>query len=403
MRERFEVVGQVGFTAAAVFVATLGVVVLDVRAAKAGDGPARVTLLRTPHGGIQPQATVDASGAIHLVAFKGDPAAGDIFYTRLDPGADTFTPPVPVNSQPGSAVAKGTIRGAQIAIGRGGRVHVAWNGSGQARPENPNGGTPMLYSRSDPARSAFEPQRNLMQRTSTLDGGGTIAADGKGRVLVAWHARPLDALQGESNRRMFVARSDDDGVTFSPESPAVETETGACACCGTRALLTPSGTAYMLFRAATRGTHRDMTLLASRDRGGHFEAKRVDEWALNMCPMSSSSLAEGPSGVLAAWETQGQVYVARIDPETGAFSIPVHPRGSGGNRKHPSVAVNRRGDYVVAWAEDTSFLRGGSLAWRVHDPSGKPIGETGRLDGGIPLFSLPTAVARPDGSFTIIH
>jgi hypothetical protein len=368
-------------------------------------GSGRVTLLRTPHSGIQPQAVAGTDGSIHLVFFHGEPAAGDVSYARLEPRAQRFTAPVRVNSQPGSAVAIGTIRGAQLALGRGDRVHVAWNGSMKARPQNPNGGTPMLYSRSSPDRASFEPQRDLMRRSSVLDGGGTVAADGAGHVLVAWQARPLGAPAGEVNRRMFVARSDDDGATFDPEVPAVEEDTGACPCCGTRALLTPEGAAYILFRAATSGSDRDMILLSSRDRGRHFQATRAHPWRLNMCPMSSEALAAaGPnSGIVAAWETQGQVFVTRIDPRTGAPNPPVHPRGSGGNRKHPAVAVNSRGEWLVAWAEDTSFQHGGSLAWRVFDPSGKATPEAGRVEGGIPTHSLPTAVALPDNSFVVIH
>jgi hypothetical protein len=34
-----------------------------------------------------------------------------------------------VNHIDGSAIATGTVRGAQIAVGAKGRVHVAWNGS----------------------------------------------------------------------------------------------------------------------------------------------------------------------------------------------------------------------------------------------------------------------------------
>jgi hypothetical protein len=362
-----------------------------------------VALWRTPGGGIQPQAVADDAGAIHLVFLHGDPGAGDVSYARLEPGARAFTMPVRVNRQPGSAVALGTIRGAQLALGRGGRVHVAWNGSMQARPENPLGGTPMLYSRSDPARTSFEPERNLMRRSSLLDGGGTVAADGSGHVLVAWQARPAGAAAGESNRRMFVARSDDDGATFAPEAPAVDQDTGACPCCGTRALLAPGGAAYLLFRAATSGTDRDMLLLTSRDRGDHFEALRLHPWRLSTCPMSSASIAADGSGVVAVWETQGQIYWARLDPKTGAPTPPVHPRGSGGNRKHPAVAVNARGESLVAWAEDTSFHRGGSLAWRVFDASGKPTNDAGRVEGGIPTHSLPTAVALPDGTFAVIH
>src|SRR4051794_40933055 len=89
---------------------------------KSGGG---VTLLETPDGGIQPQAAIDARGTIHLVYFKGDPAAGDLFYVRREPGKDDFTAPIRVNSQPGSAIAIGTIRGGQLALGKGGRIHVA--------------------------------------------------------------------------------------------------------------------------------------------------------------------------------------------------------------------------------------------------------------------------------------
>jgi hypothetical protein len=54
-----------------------------------------------------------------------------------------------VNSQPESAIAAGTIRGAQLAIGKAGRVHVAWNGSQNAEPVgplNPDSGKPGALS-----------------------------------------------------------------------------------------------------------------------------------------------------------------------------------------------------------------------------------------------------------------
>ncbi len=146
-----------------------------------------MTILKTPDGGIQPQAAIDEQGVIYLIYFKGDPAGGDLFYTHCEPDADRFARPVRVNSQPGSAIAIGTIRGGQIVLGREGRIHVAWNGANGAQPRNPFGGSPMLYTRSKERGTTFEPQRNLMQRTSALDGGGTIAADREGNVHVAWH------------------------------------------------------------------------------------------------------------------------------------------------------------------------------------------------------------------------
>ncbi len=365
---------------------------------------ARVHLVKTPDGGIQPQAVVDGRGAVHLVYFKGEPGGGDIYYARLEPGKETFTPAIRVNRRPGSAIAIGTIRGAQIALGRRGRVHVAWNGSDKAEPKNPFGSTPMLYTRSDEEGKAFEPERNVMLKTSELDGGGTVASDQEGNVYVAWHARSEDAADGEAGRRMWVARSEDDGASFSAEEPAFEKATGACGCCGTKALADRGGTVYVLYRAATQNVGRDIYLLSSRDHGRSFDGVLVHPWKQNACPMSSTSLAPGEGGVLAAWETNQQVFFARVDPGTSKFSTPVSPPGiGGGGRKHPAVAGNAAGASILVWAEGTAWQRGGSLVWQVFDQAGRPTGENGRVDDGIPVWGLPTVVARSDGSFLIVH
>ena len=378
-------------------------VIAIVSPARAADPVGSVTILKAPEGGIQPQAAIDGEGVIHLIHFRGDPAGGDLFYSRFEVGRDHPSDPIRVNSQPGAAVAAGTIRGGQIALGRGGRVHVAWNGSRRARPENPIEGVPMLYTRLDPNSGRFEPQRNLMRRTSGLDGGGTVAADREGNVYVGWHGREPSAPEGEAGRRFYLARSDDDGATFAPERPTFERSTGACACCGTRAFVDGKGVLHALYRAATDVTERDTILLRSRDRGRSFDGLVLDPWTIGTCPMSSMAMAEGPEGVvIAAWETEGQIFFCRIDPESGEPSHPISPPGEGG-RKHPSVAVNARGETILVWAEGTGWKRGGALAWQVFDPSGRPTAGSGRIAGGIPTWGLATVVARPDGGFAIIH
>jgi hypothetical protein len=236
-----------------------------------------VTLLQTPDGGIQPQAVRDARGVVHLIYYRGDPGGGDIFYVRREPRKASFSAPIRVNSVPGSAIAAGTIRGAQLALGKGGRLHVAWNGGDKAAPNRLDGGAPMLYTRLNDAGTAFEPQRNLMQRTRHLDGGGTVAADAAGNVYVAWHGHDASA-DGEQGRRLWIARSRDDGKTFSPEAPAFAEPTGACACCGSRAFADREGTVYVLYRSASTNVDRDMYLLVSRDRGNRFSGERIHTW-----------------------------------------------------------------------------------------------------------------------------
>src|SRR5207244_12429124 len=116
------------------------------------------------------------------------------------------------------------------------------------------------------AGTAFEPQRNPMQLTWGLDGGGSVAADAAGSVYVAWHGQEGSG-QGEQTRRLYVARSKDDGKSFSPEAPAYEQATGACGCCGARAFADRSGTLYVLYRSATEQVHRAIYLVVSPDLG----------------------------------------------------------------------------------------------------------------------------------------
>src|SRR5205809_750348 len=164
----------------------------------------RVTLVRTPDRGIQPQAAVDSQGVVHLIYYKGDAGGGNVFYVRQEAGQDTFSKPLPVNSHSGNAIAAGTIRGAQLAIGKNGRVHVAWNGGKGAGSLSIDGlkVTPLLYTRLNDAATAFEEERNL-NRFYGLDGGGSVAADPKGNVYVVWHAVSPGA-SNEAGRVVYV-------------------------------------------------------------------------------------------------------------------------------------------------------------------------------------------------------
>lgn len=362
-----------------------------------------VEVVRTPNGGYQPQAAVDARSNLHVVYLKGNPKEADIFYVHRDAGKDAWSSPIRVNSEAGTAVAVGTIRGAQLALGKSGRVHVVWFGSSAASQKAAGGGAPLLYARLQDGGTAFESQRNLMQSTTGLDGGASVAADAAGNVYAFWHAQPGGSSSGEANRKAWVARSKDEGKTFARESPAITELTGACACCSTKAFADSRGTLFGLFRSATGGVDRDTFLLTSRTQGQSFSAVRVDPWRLNSCPMSSYSLAETSAGILAAWETRGQVLWAHIEPATSTVSTAIAAPGSPQGRKHPSVAGNARGETLLAWTEGTGWERGGALAWQVFDKDNRPTAEKGRLEGGIPVWGLAPVVSRPDGGFTILH
>ena len=107
---------------------------------------------------------------------------------------------------------------------------------------------------------------------------------------------------------------------------------------------------------------------------------------------------------LAAWETEGQTFFARI--ENGAPTTPVASPGKSGRQRHPTLAANGR-EVLLAWTEGMGWNKGGSLAWQVYDANDRPAmnaksAEYGRADG-VPVWSLISAVALPDGRFAIVY
>lgn len=366
-----------------------------------------VELVRVPDGGVQPEIVVDDAGVVHMVYLAGEAAAANVFYVHSADAGRTFSRPVRVNSQEGSAIAIGTIRGAQIAAGRDGRVHVAWNGSSSALPKAPvnpetkRPGTPMLYARSTPGGMAFEPQRNVITRTTNLDGGGSIAADDRGGVYVAWHAHPASGKGGEQARRVWLARSPDDGATFGEEQPVSDPATGVCGCCALRLFAAPTGDLHVLYRSATDLVHRDVYSLVSHDRGRTFTGGRVHGWEVGACPMTSMALAAGKR-LWQAWETEGQVYFSRVDAAGPPNAVPVTGSGESSRRKHPRLGIVPTGTLMLAWTEGAAWGRGGALAWQAFGPDGRATSVRGSQPG-VPAWSYAAVVPRGDGSFTIVY
>ena len=108
---------------------------------------------RVPEGGLQPDALVDAQGRVRLIYLSGDPKAADIHCVSREPrpgaGRGEWSRPQTVNSEAGSAVALGSVRGPRLALGGSGILHVVWNGSSKV-PATASGSAPLLYSRSKP-------------------------------------------------------------------------------------------------------------------------------------------------------------------------------------------------------------------------------------------------------------
>lgn len=351
-----------------------------------------VSLVRVPMHGKQPQLVTDAKGTAHIVFLAGNERASDVYYVTRKDGK--FSQAMKVNSIPGSAVAVGTIRGPHLALGKYGRVHVAWNGS-QAAGGRPHHGSPMLYTRMKLDGSGFEKERDLMTWTTALDGGGSVAADGAGNVHVVWHAAPKESPKGENVRGVFVATSTDAGKTFAKEK-LISTKKGTCGCCGLKSFVDAKGQLYTLYRGAQKVVNRDMTLLVGHEPGKARE-NVVGPWKIGQCVMSSAAFVQTPQGVLGAWETQSSIVLGNLAGQPDPINLTRHAR-----QRHPALAVNNQGQMLVAWSENTGWKKGGRLGWQVlAKGTFKSVAHGGKP--GVPVWSLTAAHALPDGNFEILY
>jgi hypothetical protein len=341
---------------------------------------------------------MDATGVLHMIYFRGDVSGGDIDYVRQEPGG-TLSVPIRVNSEPNTVVAIGTVRGPQMTIGRNGRVCVIWFGP-QTQSGDPNATMPVFFTRLNDAHTSFEPQRNLMHFARGGDGGLSVASDVLGNVYAVWHA--TGARPGEEHRRVYLAHSADDGRTFAREIPVSPPELGACGCCGMRAFADARGMLYILYRAASQGIHRDMTLLVSADHGRTFRTTTLSPWEFNACPMSTAYLSEGSQEVFASWERANRVYFRAIDSSAFATSSAIQAPDDGKDQKHPAISANSRGEILLAWTEGGGWAKGGSLSWQLFDKNGKPLDAPGYMPD-VPAWDLPSVVADRAGNFTISY
>ncbi len=345
-----------------------------------------VSVLRAPADAKLPQVAIDDAGTLHLVYYIGSMSSGDLFHVSRAPEATEWSAPVQVNSQPHSVTGVGPIDGGQIAIGPDGLLHVAWFHNNPMR---------FYYARSDGAGGFEEQQVLSVKDEGGVESGATVAVDADGNVYVFWHADPVEDAQ----RRVYMAVSRDNGALFElPRAVSPEAE-GACGCCGLRAITDDTGAVHVSYRGAGDNIHRGMRLLTTADKGRTFSDQLIQPWDVGACPVATTTLSAGPDGTKVAWETEGQVQFADIT----RLDAPVPAPGEADfRRKNPAVSVNHRGDILLAWGDGPGWQSGGALHWQLFDRGGRPRGEEGSGAAPIPASSVPTAVARADGSFVVV-
>ena len=345
-----------------------------------------VETLRVPAGGRLPHASVGDDGTVHLVYVVGNGPVGDLMYVTRAAGQGEWSTAQRVNNVPGTVTGIGPVDGAQLALGPDGRLHVAW-----MRIAPPA----FFYARSNEVGSGFEEQFSMASGDG-IEVGPAIAVDTANNVYLFWHAGGGE----DATRAVYMAVSRDGGSLFEFVRPINAELEGACACCGVAAGIDDNGAIYFSYRGARENINRGQRLLTSHDAGVNFTDELIQPWHVGACPVATTSLSAGPHGLTVAWETEGQIQIARA----GALDTPQSPPGKATlRRKNPRVAVNSRGETLLAWGDGSGFRSGGTLHWQLFDASGRPTSNRDADGTTIPENSVPVALAKQDGSFVVIY
>lgn len=319
--------------------------------ASADDGAARVTTVSVPGGGTPVVAKTDEEGAIHLLCESED---GPKYVKSL--GGVIFGPVIPIVTG-GSQAAGLEYSGWDLAVGKGGRVHVALS-TNAWKLKLPQEEWGFYYASLDPEASAFSPVRNINRKPSE---GFSLAADGKGNVTACW-----------LSDKLYANVSHDNGETFAPFIE-LNPRYNPCNCCTTSAVYGGDGRLAVLYREETNN-ERDMYLVLWEQKRGEMSRTRVSRtsWKLDACPMSYYAIARERSGYVAVWPTKGQIYFARLDGR-GEPLPPAEIRtpGTSGMRTGMLALSAPDGSTLVAWKKH------GQLGWQLYGVDGRPSGPPG--------------------------
>ena len=361
---------------------------------------AEILIHQTPDGGLQPRLSVDNKGNVHLLYFKkriNRPGSreGNLYYRQYDLDKSQFSLPVKVSS---SAFAMQTfsIARASIALTDDGRVHVMWY-----YPRS----SEMIYSRSNPEKTAFEVQRSMARNYQEgIDAGGDIAAFGS-EVTLVWGA---GALTAEHERTMEARFSEDFGETFSDEMVVSDPGLGACACCSLAADYPEESDLIIAYRSAIDGIGRHMQLLTLENinKGitdtNYGPVHNLQKWEASFCPLSTNDIVRAADGDhWLVFETTNRIMMMNLSYQTNVSAV--GEPFSETRQKNPTFAINQEGKRLIVWGEAISHSRGGRLNLRLVNEDGSNIDFEIPEVININDYSFPAAAALPNNDFLVLY
>jgi hypothetical protein len=351
--------------------AVLTTMFLRAPAVSADDRAGKVTTVSIPAAGRPVMAKTDSVGTIHLLCDSED---GPKYAKSVDGGV-TFSAAIPVVSG-GSQTAGLEYSAWDMAVGKGGRVHVAMS-TNAWKLKLPQEDWGYFYAHLDPGSFAFSPVRNINRKPSE---GFSLAADDQGNVTACW-----------LSDKLYANVSHDNGETFA-RFIELDPRYNPCNCCTTSAAYGEDGRLAVLYREET-DNERDMFLVLWDQERVRTTRKRVSHtpWKIDACPMTYYTISRERGGFVAAWPTQGRIYFARLDGQGDPLPpAEIETPGRSAMRTGVLALSAPDGSTLIAWK------KGDELGWQLYGADGRPSGEPGAAKS---VGNGAAGVVSKDGRF----
>lgn len=303
---------------------------------------------------VGPSVFVDAKGVAHLTWVSEDQEIRTVWYARTDETGGKLEQGVRVN-RPDEAPYVRQEAPALVVTGK--TVLITWALTHpKISPEKPFANELRLSRSVDGGRS-FEPSIRVNDDEQVITHSfDSLATSTNGELHVAW----IDGRDGKKEPGTYATQSTDGGRSVAKN---LKIDDGTCVCCRTSLATGPDGTIYVAWRKIYGDNIRETVVARSTDDGATYSSPVIvghDRWVYAGCPHRPASLSLDRQGRLfVVWYTEGEdevpaVYAAFSDDRAQTFSPKIKLNVSKGTfPDHPQLAVDGAGRVVVVWEEQS--------------------------------------------------
>jgi PKD repeat protein len=314
------------------------------------------------YSGYQPSIAAGSSGTLYLAygGWGGSTTGSDIFFSKSTDGGRTWTSPMRVNNDGGTAVQMDP----SLFVDAAGAIYVVWTDFRGLTSD-------IYFSKSTDGGLSFSANVRVNDIVTNTQVESDIAVDAAGLVHAVWTDNRNAATTGPD---IYYGNSTDGGLSFDP-SQRVNNDAGAAEQARPAIGVAPDRSVYAVWddpRNAARG--RDVYFSKSTDLGGTWTPNIIVNDDVGNIAQDNAAIAVDPAGsIFVTWADSRNpngapdIFASRSTNGGASFAanVPVNDDSGTAFQTTPSIHAVP-GKVQIVWADARTA---GSTGWDIYTAS----------------------------------